>query len=223
MHINWQRTRDILICTICVGVVIWASWSVLGQFVDAIVILLLSMTVAFLLNPAVNFLERCKVPRILATLIVYIVVLGLLGWLGYLLVFSLIDQMLTFSATITHLASSLPEQYKATTDFLEKQGHIPQKNINDAISQLQSQAYQLATSLATNAVDLIFVVPSAFVGILEVIVLSFYMTLDGKRIRNSFFSIIPKRSMPGVLIFDEALSRVVGNYIRGQLTLALIV
>jgi predicted PurR-regulated permease PerM len=181
------------------------------------------MAIAFLLHPAVNFLERFKVPRILATLIVYIVVLGLLGWLGYQLVFSLISQALTFSETIKGFATSLPDTLSATRTFLEKQGHIPPSNINEAIAQIQSQASGFATSLATNAVNLIFVVSNAFLNILLVIVLSFYLTLDGKRIRSSLFAIVPKRSMPSVLIFDEALSRVVGNYIRGQLTLAIIV
>jgi predicted PurR-regulated permease PerM len=223
MHINWQRTRDILICTICIGIIFWASWLVLGQFVDAIVILLLSMTVAFLLNPAVNFLESFKIPRLLATFIVYIVVLGLLGWLGYQLVFSLISQVQTFSETIKGFATSLPDTLSATRTLLEKQAHIPPSNIDAAIAQIQSQASEFATALATNAVNLVFVVTTAFLDILLVIVLSFYLTLDGKRIRSSLFSIVPRRSMPGVLIFDEALSRVVGNYIRGQLTLAVIV
>src|SRR5437667_6222372 len=222
-HINWQRTRDILLCTICIGVIIWASWSILGQFVDAIVILLLSMTVAFLLNPAANFLERRRMPRILATLLVYVIVLGLLGWLAYLLVFSLINQALVFSDTIRDFAISLPTTLSTTIEFLKKQGHIPDKNINDAITQIQGQASAFATSLATNALNLVFVVSNAFLNILLVIVLSFYLTVDGKRIRSSILKIVPKRSMSSVLLFDEALSRVVGNYIRGQLTLAVIV
>src|SRR5215470_20325858 len=100
MRIKWHHARDILICIICIGIIIWASWLVLGQFVEAIVILLLSMAVAFLLNPAVNLLERCQIPRLPATLIVYVIVLGVLGWLGYLLAFSLSSQALTFSETI---------------------------------------------------------------------------------------------------------------------------
>lgn len=222
-HINWPRTRDILICTICIGIIVWASWSILGEFVDAIVILLLSMAVAFLLMPAADLLERFKVPRLLATLAVYIIVLSLIGWLAYLLVFSLINQIVAFSDTITQFATSLPDTFKVTIDFLEKQGHIPDSNIQSAISQIQNQASGFATSLATNAVNLVFVVSNAFVSILLVIVLSFYLTLDGKRIRKSVLSIVPKRTMKNVLLFDEALNRVVGNYIRGQLTLALIV
>jgi predicted PurR-regulated permease PerM len=195
----------------------------LGQFVDAIVILLLSMTVAFLLNPAANFLERHGIPRILATFLVYIIVLGLLGWLAYLLVFSLINQALVFSDTIRDFAISLPTTLSTTIDFLKKQGHIPDKNINEAITQIQGQASAFATSLATNALNLVFVVSNAFLNILLVIVLSFYLTLDGKRIRSSILKIAPKRSISSMQLFDEALNRVVGNYLRGQLTLALIV
>jgi predicted PurR-regulated permease PerM len=222
-HINWQRTRDFLICIICIGIIIWASWSILGQFVDAIIILLLSMAIAFLLNPAANFLERRKIPHVLATPLIYIIVLGLIGWLAYLLIFSLVSQAVAFSDKINTFANSLPTTLSATKDFLEKQGHIPDSNIQNAINQVQTQAYDFASALATNALNLVVIASNAFVNILLVIVLSFYLTLDGKRIRSSIFSIIPKRSMQSMLVFDEALSRVVGNYIRGQLTLAVIV
>jgi predicted PurR-regulated permease PerM len=64
---------------------------------------------------------------------------------------------------------------------------------------------------------------NTFLNIFLVGVISFYLTLDGKRIRDSLVSIAPKRWLPNVLLFEDALNRVVGNYIRGQLTLAAIV
>ena len=70
-HTNWQRTRDILISIIGIGIVLWALWIVAGRFVDIIVILLLSLAVAFLLTPLVNFLTRYSVPRVVSTLIVF--------------------------------------------------------------------------------------------------------------------------------------------------------
>src|SRR3954454_15935383 len=97
---DWRQTRDVLICVICAGVIFWALWLVLGQFVEAIVILLLSMTVAFLLTPLVNLLVKYSVPRLLAAVITYVVVLGLISWLAYELGLSLIQQSLTFSNTV---------------------------------------------------------------------------------------------------------------------------
>src|SRR5437763_3338416 len=65
---DWQQRRDILICVLCIGIILWAAWNILGQFVDAIVILLLSMAVAFLLSPLVDYLEKRNAPRFLASL-----------------------------------------------------------------------------------------------------------------------------------------------------------
>ncbi len=75
----------------------------------------------------------------------------------------------------------------------------------------------------TNALNILFILSNLFINIALVTVLSFYLTLDGKRIRDSIISIVPKRSLSNVLLFEDALNRVVGNYIRGQLTLALII
>src|SRR6202011_1969199 len=95
-RVNWQRVRDILISIICVGILFWAGWSVMGQFVHAIVLLLLAMAIAFLVTPLVNILNR-YMPRILAALLVFAVILGVLGGLCYALVFSLLQQIQYFS------------------------------------------------------------------------------------------------------------------------------
>jgi predicted PurR-regulated permease PerM len=220
---DWRQTRDILLCVICGGIIFWALWSVLGQFVEAIVILLLSMAVAFLLVPIVNLLVKYAVPRVLAAIITYIVVLGLISWMAYQLGLSLIQQSLTFSHTVIIVASSLPETFHTTIQYLEKHSSIPAANINAAIGQLQAQATDFARSLASNAVNAVFVITNALLNIVLVIVLSFYLTVDGKRIRESLVGLVPRRWLPNFLLFEDALNRVVGNYIRGQLVLALIV
>ena len=222
-QVNWQRTRDILISIICVGIIFWASWSVLGQFFDAVVILLLSMAVAFLLTPAVDLLARYSIPRLLATILVYIIVIAVIGGLGYGLVLTLIQQAVSFSTTITNFAVALPETLKSLIKALETQGGIPPENINAAINQIQSTATDFARSLATNALNFVLIFTNALLNIVLVGVLSFYLTLDGKHIRDNIVEAVPRRWEHNVLLFEDALNRVVGNYIRGQLTLALIV
>jgi predicted PurR-regulated permease PerM len=222
-RVNWQRTRDILICIICICLIFWAAWSVASQFVDVIIILLLSMAVAFLLTPAVNLLARYHVPRVLATFIAYIVVLSVVGGLAYELVFSLIQQAVSFSDTISNFATNLPTNFANFIKFLEVQGHIPDSNIQSAIGQIQAQATDFAKSLATNALNIVVIATGAILNIVLVIVISFYLTVDGKHIRDRIIAIMPRRSLNGVLLFEDALNRVVGNYIRGQLILAFII
>ncbi len=221
-HTNWQRTRDILISTICIGIILWAAWIIGERFVDIIVILLISMAVAFLLTPLVNVLVRYKVPRLVATLIVFLIVVAAIGGIGSALVFSLIRQIQTFSSTVIAYFNKLPDLNSFET-FLQKQAGIPASTINQAIDQLRGQAVTYAQLAATNAINIVFFVTSAFLNVFLVAVLSFYFLLDGKRLRDSMISVVPQRQMSHVLVFEDALNRVVGNYIRGQLTLAAIV
>ncbi|WP_162004992.1 AI-2E family transporter [Dictyobacter vulcani] len=221
-QINWQRTRDILFSIVCFGIIFWAVWTLLGQFVEAIVVLLLSMAVAFLLTPAVNFLCKYGIPRIVATAITYIVVSGAIIGLAYQLVFSLVEQVNTFSNTISDFAFSLPDTLRSFIQALVHVG-VPYSQIQNAISQIQGQVYDFATSIPGNVIALVTNGVNIFLNILLITVLSFYLTLDGKRIRNNLISISPRSWLPNVLLFEDALMRVVGNYIRGQLTLALII
>jgi len=220
-RVNWQRLRDILIVVICIGIIVWAAFSVMSIFVHAIVLLLLAMAVAYLVTPLVNILHR-YIPRLFASLIVYFLVVAVLIAICYALVFSLIQQVDYFSTHLPQYVQNLPATYTVTLNWLVKQG-IPISSINNAISTIEDQANALALTLATNLVSIVQIVTDIIVNILLVAVLSFYLTLDGKRIRNALVNLVPKDSMPHVELFEDALNRVVGNYIRGQLTLAAII
>lgn len=226
MKINWAHARDILISLICIGIIAWFLWGLLfGEFVHAVVLLLLSLALSFLLTPLVNLLNRIM-PRVLATFIAYVVVLAALGGLSYALVFSLIQQVLTFQSTVINFFNNLPNQYNtaynSTIEFLLKNG-IPQQSITDTLAEIRTQATTFATSLATNALNIVFIVTNTFIDFIIILVISFYFTLDGANIRHSIMSIVPENSKKSVQLFEDALNRVVGNYIRGQLTLALII
>ena len=220
-QMNWQRTRDILISIICIGIIFWASWNVAGRFVDAIVILLLSMTVAFLLTPAVNYIGRIKVPRLPATLLVYVIVVAVLAAFGYALVFSLIQQVTSFKDTFVTFFTFLPKAIPDAVTSLQKS--FPGIDFNAALTQIRDQAISFAQTAASNALNIVFLISGTFLNVFLITVLSFYFVLDGKRIRDNIISVVPQRSLPHVLVFEDALNRVVGKYIRGQLTLAVIV
>jgi len=220
---NWQRRRDILLSIVCIGIIIWFVWNLfVSLFIHAVLLLLLSMALAFLITPGVNFLEKNKIPRLVATIILYIVALTLLSLLFFALASSLIQQVLSFRVVVTNFFINLPDQFRYLNDFLVKRG-IPQANIDDAINQVQGQLVGFAQTAATNVVNVAFIVTNAFIDVLLILVLSFYFTLDGKNIRNNLKGIMPERSLKTVAVFEDALNRVVGNYIRGQLALAAII
>ncbi|GCF10105.1 AI-2E family transporter [Dictyobacter arantiisoli] len=222
-QIDWQRRRDVLICVICMGIIIWTLWILVNQFIIAILLLLLSMTVAFLITPLANFFTKHGLPRLFATIISYILVLVVIGALSYLLVSSFVGQVTVFSSTIVDFTNNIPERYSALLDFLRVQAHIPQARIDQTIGQFSSQVSSFTNAAVNNTISFVLVLTNTFLNFLIVLMVSFYLTLDGKRIRDSIIEILPKRSLSNALLFEDALTRVVGNYIRGQLTLAVII
>lgn len=221
-HVNWQRTRDILICIICVCVLLWVAFLLLGQFAEPVVLLILSMAIAFLVAPLVDWLEQRRIQRIWGTTLVYLVVLLFLVLFGYGLVLTLVQQAVTFSKTITNIAIALPDTLHSFILFLVKQG-IPYANIQAVINQVQSQAFDFAKGLTSNAFNFLLILSNFFLDFLLVAVISFYLTLDGKRLHDGLVSLMPRRSLSNVHMVEGALTRVVGNYVRGQLTLAVLV
>jgi len=220
-RINWTRLRDILIVIICIGIVLWATFSLLGLVVHAVVLLLLAMAVAFLVTPVVNLLNR-YLPRALSAIIVYLMILAGLGILCYALVFSLIQQIVYFSNNLPGYVLNLPTTYSTVLNWLIKQG-VPPTAIDKALATISDQSNAFVVSVATNLVSIVLIVTNAIINILLVAVISFYLTVDGKRVRDALVGLSPKAAMEHVLRFEDALNRVVGNYIRGQLTLAAII
>jgi predicted PurR-regulated permease PerM len=221
---KWQSRRDILISIICMGIIIWTVWNLVNQFIEAILLLLLAMTIAYLITPLVNLLEhRQHVPRWIATLFTYIVVIALVALVSYALVSSLIGQLSMFSKTIVTFTAAIPHQYSSTINFLKTRLGIPQERIDAAIGQFSSQVSSFVNTALNNIINLAFFLTNTIIDTLIVIIISFYLTLDGKRMRNRIINVVPKRSISNVLLFEDALTRVVGRYIRGQLTLAVII
>jgi predicted PurR-regulated permease PerM len=221
-QVNWQRTCYMLMSAICVGIILWGTWSLLSQFVYVIVLLVLSLAVAFLLTPPVNMLETHHIRRVPATILVYIAVLGILGALGYALVSSLINQVQYFSNHLPDYIFQLPTTYATAQKWLVEQG-IPQANLNDALSQIQQQLQTVAYVVISNVLNTVLFMTDTLVNILIVAVLSFYFTLDGKRIRDNIVGTFPEKWLPTFGLFEQTLNCKVGNYLRGQLALATII
>src|SRR5437588_6919469 len=90
---KWAQRRDIpiaILAWIAVGVVVlWVA----SYVIRTLLVLTVAMLLAFALLPAVKLLERARVPRVIAIVIVYLVVLSGIGLLLYLVATTTIDQI----------------------------------------------------------------------------------------------------------------------------------
>jgi predicted PurR-regulated permease PerM len=211
---KWAQRRDIPIALLAwialLAVALWAA----AHIVVSLLLLAIAGLLAFALVPAVKLLQRVM-PRFLAIVIVYLVVFVALSLLVYFIVRTAITQVNELRAYITPRG---PGQNAPIVDLLKSFG-VSQTQIDDARQQIISRL----ESVATGALPL---VRGIFEGVLDVIVvamLSIYLMVDGSRVMRWLRTNSPLQIRERAYFLLDTLERIVGGYIRGQLTLALLI
>jgi len=179
-----------------------------------LLILAIAALLAYALVPAVKLLERV-VPRFLAMLIVYLIVLSALSLLLYSIARTAIHQAVELSAFLTPRGNGQLAPFMQT---LQSYG-ITQDQINAARQLLVGHL----DSVANGALPVLKGIFEGIVDLIVVAVLSIYLLLDGSRVVRWLRANAPLLQRERVQFFLNTLQRVVGGYIRGQLTLAVLI
>ncbi len=184
----------------------------LGEFVS---IFLTSGLIAFLLNFLVSKMQRF-LPRGIAAVLVY-----LLAALGLILI------ILTLVPPIFNqggqLISNLPELLESAqvqlTDFQTWSAarNLP-FDVNILGSQLLAKIQERAEGIATKGFGLVLGTFNWFLDLILILVISFYMLIDGDRVWQSIVSIFAPKIRDGL---TESLQRNLRGFVAGQLLLGL--
>ncbi len=215
---KWARRRDIPLAILAWTVVVILFLWLIGHVITTILLLVIAALLAYALAPAVGILQRVM-PRFLAIIIVYLLVLGGLGGLVYLIIITAINQ----ASSLSHYLSVLLTP--------GKNGHPSQleqilNSLGISSSQIASIRDQLITraeALAGNALPILSGIVSTVVDIILVAILSIYLLVDGQRITNWLRRNMPRRQSGRVRFLLNTLQRIVGGYIRGQLLLSSLI
>lgn len=179
----------------------------------------------YFLVPVVDLFEKHRVKRVITIAVLFVVILGLIIWGAIVAVPKIEDQILRF-------VSNLPSYFEEISRQSEKM--LSNKWIVDFKPQIDSVAENGLDSLANIFKDffrdsldsirsLVGAVANIFVAILTVPFLLFYLLKDGKKLPHYFASFLPTKHRKITLQVLGEMNEKVSQYIRGQLTVAVIV
>jgi len=192
------------------------------MFGDILLLFFLAWLIAFILDPIATAMERWRVRRALAVLSIYVALLVGLALIGLIIGPLVIVQLGQLAQGLPQLVSSLPTQQELT-HFLAGLG-LPTTDLssvyqpNMLAQQLQSAAGPLvqgALAVATSALTTV-------VNLLLVLIISFYMLLDGRRIVWNILRVTPAQRRGEVILFLSQLSSSFGGFLRGQVIQAVL-
>jgi predicted PurR-regulated permease PerM len=186
--------------------------SYVGEIVS---ILVTSALVAFLLNYPVARLQRF-LPRGVAAALVYLTAALIVAFIGLTIVPPVFDQGRQLVLNFPELLESGRQQ------LAEFQGWSEANNLPFDVGLLQQQlsakAQEQAQAIASTSLGLLLGTVNWVVDLILILVIAFYMLLDGEGVWDSFTSVVSPKVQ---YVLTESLERNLQGFISGQLLLAL--
>jgi len=202
-------------------------WSVLVIFGDVVLLFLLAWIIAFVLEPVSVFLQRRGLHKLLAVSLIYIALLIVVSG-GIVLAVPAVEGQINYLASqLTTILSpgNLPALSKTGVDFLRHFGFNPsdaQHIVQQISQQLPQRAQDIANAAVATATNLVTSILTIIFDASLIVILSFYIMLDGERLVEALVLKLPPKWVPDVRLFQRNIQDIFAGYFRAQLIVASI-
>lgn len=229
---------------------LWLLWQLRHAFSFALTVALIGYIIAYILNPLVEFLQRLRIGRPLAVVLVYLLLLQLFV-VGSFLTGQVIAQMGEFARLLPAVINTLTPQLIGAIDWLqalptgllERLGAevelaengveavlpiitVGQQMLADFFAQAATILRELLERLLAEGGDLLFAgvagVVAGGVAVVFILLVSAYFLYDFPKFGAAFMRYVPVRWRPVTRDVLSKTGRVVGGFLRGQLLIVLL-
>jgi len=202
---------------------IFFAWSLSSIFLPV----LLALILAYVLNPVVSWLERKRVPRVMAILLVMvgivIVCVGVFAFFGGSIQDELAAVQINLPDYANRLYGLIPEKVKVyleieTSEKLYRQVDRILNELRGISFDIVREAYAFVKTAFTSTLGFILTVIGYFI----TPVYLYYFLADLPRFRDGFLKLVPERSQERVITLGSEIDGVLAAFVRGQLSVCAI-
>jgi predicted PurR-regulated permease PerM len=202
------------------AVAVIAGW-LLGHLTRTILLVVLSGVIAFALTPLANVFSRW-LPRSVALALAYLLGVGVILGFGAFVVATAVSQVASLVAAMPEYAQQAQSLLPQAEDVVRRIGVPP-----DTLTALESQGIDAVRTagmdVARESVARVAEVFGTVVDMVLVLILSVYLAANGPRLAQWLQRETPDRQRHRTRLAVAVINRVVGGYVRGTITLALLI
>jgi predicted PurR-regulated permease PerM len=200
----------ILLATLGILAFVFLAWHIITW-------ILIAVFLALALNPAVEFFQRHGLRRGYSTAIVFLLAVGAIAGLGFLLVPPLVDQVRSFVDYIPKIVEDVTAG-RGPFGFLQTKYDI----VDRVQAAVQKQGAGGLLGITGAGLAVARGVLTAVAGAVAIAFLTFFMLLDGRRLVERFYAFLPDRSRPRWQRIGTEIYRTVGGYVTGNILISVI-
>jgi predicted PurR-regulated permease PerM len=193
---------------------------------DVLTPIFLAFSLAYILDPVVDWLEAWHVPRPAG---IALVLGGTLGILGLFLVLVLPGIATDVAGVIRELPTQLAALWATIAPWLEQRGIAVPQTMTEWVARLNALASEAASAMLAPAGSVVSAVISGTLSVLGsvaaalvVVVLAVYLLIDFDRITTGARELLPRRWRASVTSYAQDIDALLSHFIRGQVIVMVI-
>ncbi|TVU52728.1 MAG: AI-2E family transporter [Arthrospira sp. PLM2.Bin9] len=217
MNSIFSPVQQFLISWILILIAGGLTLQTLNYVGELVTILIVAGLIAFILNAPVAKLKRF-IPRGVAAALVYLVAATLVVIVALTVVPPVLNQTRQFIAKLPELAES-GQQQLALFQAWSSERNLP-FDVGILQQQLLNKLQGQAQAIATKSLGLVLGTFNWFIDLILIVVLSFYMLLDGDKLWSGLTRIISPKIR---VVLTESLQRNLQKFLSGQFILGLFI
>jgi len=207
--------------TIIKTVVILAAAWMIFYLRDIALIVLTAIVIASAIEPGVSALRRRNVPRILAVLLIYVLLFAVLVVIFYFFLPSLLEDFATFISSLPAYLDAF-SRAGAFDEYARILGVSGPSTISAADIMANVRDSLSITSTFSNAFTAISTIFGGVFSFILIIIFSFYFAVLETGVEDFLKIIVPKQHQKYILGLWKRSQRKIGQWMQGQLILAVL-
>lgn len=212
-----RREVDITTGIIFRAILILAAVWFFYLTVDILALLFIAVIIASAMNPAIDWMEKKKIPRTAGVLILYLVLILLIGVAVFFVGPSIATQTEDFFQKIPQYLESFQHSANSIRDSFMA------KNIDFGYQKIQEYIDQMATDLPQNIFSGTIGIFSGFISLFVALSLAFYMSIEKDGVKKFVTMLVPESHKVYAANLTERIQGKIGKWLLGQLLLMFII
>jgi len=196
-----EKTLDISWNTLLKISLVILIFYIFYQIKDILVWIIFAFIISVLFNPAIDFFEKLRVPRVLATIFVYSVFFGFL----ILVIFLTIP---FFTSEIEQFSQVLPQYFERISPFFQGLSIKAFEDINVFISTLKTALGKMVA----NIFNVLFVIFGGIFTAIFILTVAIFFSLEEKEIKKTLCFFFPGKNEIFLLTNLEKCEKKISNW-----------
>lgn len=212
-----------LIALLIIGNLLWLLRPVVSHMLhllsEVFVPIVVGLIIAYILHPIVQMLERRRVPRLMAVLLIY-------ASFVLVIAIAIVNAIPAFTMQWIELADDLPrlkEWYAKWMSEWEAHKYFLPESISHGVDRVIIQSHERMSHSVTQIVNNARNTLGKLLAYAVVPFVAFYFLKDMKELHQAGMLVIPPSYRKQVMTVLRDINESLGNYIHGQMMVALII